>query len=226
MWLLVTCFATACARSVYAPVLLTGRGAAPVAVVRHAEPSSACLPERLRSLSSDLIEPPGTKVLSRWRATSRHTIRVRIDDAPALETWSHADRGRVPDGLQRWQRAGVPLSFEIVAPGADADMTVCWVDRFDAAYGGWTSVERDAFGAIRRATIALALRDAAGRVLSPAARDAIVVHELGHALGLRHATDSAAVMWPVVRDSGVVTTADAAMVRRLYTELVKGAPRH
>jgi hypothetical protein len=79
----------------------------------------------------------------------------------------------------------------------------------------------DKAGRIRRVTVYLATRSpATGRPFSPESRRAIVLHELGHALGLPHSTASGDAMYPVA-STNVPSDRDRFSLRLLY-ELPSG----
>ncbi len=52
----------------------------------------------------------------------------------------------------------------------------------------------------------------------------VVLHELGHALGLGHNDDPHSVMYPYYRRHGGLTAADVAEIRRLYAARLDAAP--
>jgi predicted Zn-dependent protease len=146
------------------------------------------------------------------------TIRVRILD-PYGNGGDDTDRARVIAALDRWEETGIPLHFSVIDGPADsvrdADITVCWVRQFSRSYNGWTTLATDR-GQIRRAAVVLALNDPHGDALSDAVRSAVAMHEMGHAIGLRHATDSTALMWPVAGARDGLSPSDVEAVRRLY----------
>jgi predicted Zn-dependent protease len=61
---------------------------------------------------------------------------------------------------------------------------------------------------------------ATGRTFSPESRRAIVLHELGHALGLPHSTSAGDVMYPVA-STNMPSDRDRFSLRLLY-ELPSG----
>jgi hypothetical protein len=101
------------------------------------------------------------------------------------------------------------------ADSAAADVRVFWTDRFDEPISGRTTAADDGAGRIISAEVILAVRHSDGRVLSHEETRVLALHELGHAIGLDHAPDSASVMSPRVRVR-TISAADRQRAARLY----------
>jgi len=152
----------------------------------------------------------------RWPNGAPDTIRVHIADAAGVAGWDATDHARVVAALRSWESTGIPLHFQIVAPTVPADLTINWVDQFRTYQSGWTTLVADRRGQIHRATVTLALYDGNGVALADSMRSAITLHELGHALGLKHVADSTALMWPIAGTRTKLTHTDVNAVRELY----------
>lgn len=158
----------------------------------------------------------GESTAVRWASHISRPLRVWIEDASSRAGWDAGDPQRVRVAFEAWEGTGVPLRFTFVDLESDADVVVRWVDRFPGSYDGWTTVRWDKHGWITGGEVRLALHRSNGDPLTPAARQAIATHEVGHVLGLAHATDPDAVMAATVNVTSV-TVVDAAAISRLYT---------
>lgn len=155
-------------------------------------------------------------LLVRWPDRTVTALRVWVQPRADVPNWNSAYPQMVRDVFPEWSAAGFPLRFLHVVDSASADLHV----RFTTALGGrqigTTRRYRDRHGWIVAADILLATESADGVRFSPAFITGIARHEVGHALGLGHARDSATVMFP----ESVTTTiaaADRATLHLLYT---------
>lgn len=133
----------------------------------------------------------------------------------------------VRDGVTDWSGlagGGLP-SFEFVADAGDADIPIVWDDattsRDFVAHCIYALNRRQ-----RRFRVAhiLVTTHWYGREVSLDELYAAVLHEMGHALGLRHSPDPGDVMYPkLARDPQVPSARDRETLRRLY-ELPIGHP--
>jgi hypothetical protein len=109
--------------------------------------------------------------------------------------------GMVPEvrwALETWHPSSVGLRFNEADDTAGAALVIRWADTLDAERAGVTDVTWDKAGRIRRAEVYLATRSpGSGRPFTVDARRAIVLHEIGHALGLPHSSSPVDVMFPV-----------------------------
>lgn len=100
--------------------------------------------------------------------------------------------------LGQWNAAITGVRFLEQADTAGAELTVRWVDTLDGVRAGTTDITWDQNGRIRHADITLATRFRnTGQLLGPQTRRAIVLHEVGHALGLPHSSRREDVMFPI-----------------------------
>jgi hypothetical protein len=139
----------------------------------------------------------------RWRDGVADVVTVRIDDATTSSGWSPAFRDEVISALRAWEAAGSPVKFLVVASDAPADVTIHWIKKFDKQYDGWTRVTWDGSGWLVRADMTLALHSPKDQLLSAGEREQVVLHEVGHLLGLNHSADPASIMLPKVKVTAI-----------------------
>jgi len=118
--------------------------------------------------------------------------------------------------LDTWHPAAVGLRFSEAADTAGATFVVRWADTLEADRAGVTDVTWDKAGRIRRVEVYLATRSpSSGRPFAVDARRAVVLHEIGHALGLPHSSRPGDVMFPVATETAL-SDRDRFSLRLLY----------
>lgn len=150
----------------------------------------------------------------RWPDRTDDVIRVWVQplsSVPEHPDWVQAVR----EGFDAWADIGLPVSFTFVADSTRAEVHVVWVERFEARMTGRTDWQHDDDGWIRGGIIFLATHLPDGRLVTGAGLRAIVLHEIGHLLGLSHSTDSTSIMAADVRVSGL-TERDRRTARLVY----------
>jgi hypothetical protein len=164
----------------------------------------------------------------RWPDRSVDPMRVWVqhldEDTPG---WDNGYPHLVRDAFSRWNTIGVPIHFTFVMDSARAEIHVTWTDRFEAQMTGRTRWAHDQHRWIVGGNILLALHLPDGRPLDRDAVRAIALHEVGHLIGLDHATDRAHIMSPRVHVSEL-SEADQRTARLVYSlppGSLKGAPR-
>ena len=122
----------------------------------------------------------------------------------------------VRQALDDWSPAAVGLRFLEQADTVDVKMIVRWSDTLEADRAGATDVTWDKSGRVHRVTVYLAVRSpSTGRPFAPEARRAIVLHELGHALGLPHSSNPEDAMYPIAMAT-TLSDRDRFSLRLLY----------
>jgi predicted Zn-dependent protease len=159
------------------------------------------------------------QMLMRWPQRQREALRVFIARDGNVADWDPNYPVAAEKAFDEWKEAGFPLRFDIVTDRVSADIQITWVSQFPASDGrriGTTIKSRDQSGWLVGADITIATHGADGGKLTPETIVGVARHEIGHALGLAHSTNSADVMYPE-SSTPVISDADRATLHLLYT---------
>jgi hypothetical protein len=188
----------------------------------HQSVSPAELRRRVDNLSdgtymSDILGEQDS-TLYRWPDHLGNALRVYIEPTSELAAWSPQYPQLARDVFDEWSEAGFPLRFAFIFDSSSADITIRWIDRFPDHDGQRIGVTERLQGSdylIARARVDVAMRDSAGRQLTPVVVGGIIRHEVGHALGLNHSTDQSSVMYREAATT-VIGASDRATLRAIY----------
>jgi hypothetical protein len=155
-------------------------------------------------------------VLSRWPDRRSEALKVWVQPVAPVPSWDSRYPAHVRDVFPEWSAAGFPLRFLHVVDSASADLHVRFTTTLPGRQIGVTSRHRDQHGWIVAATVTIATEGADGQAFPASLISGIARHEVGHALGLGHARDRGAVMYPEAHTT-TIAAVDRATLHLLYS---------
>ena len=154
--------------------------------------------------------------LVRWPDRTARPLRVFIHEDYSLDGWNPDFATAVRDAFDTWTQVGIPVRFTFIIDSASADVQVHFTEQFTSGISGKTVWSRDTNWWLVSSNIQLALAHPIGGFVSPPQMRAIALHEVGHLLGLDHATAAEHIMSARIRVRDL-TDADRATARLLYS---------
>lgn len=173
---------------------------------------------RMRSAGTYIgdILAASDSALARWPDRRVAALKVWVQPVASLPGWDSRYPAHVRDVFPEWSAAGFPLRFLHVVDSASADLHVHFTATLPGRQIGVTTQYRDRHGWIVAATVTIATEGADGRAFPASLISGIARHEVGHALGLGHARDRGAVMYPEAHTT-TIAAVDRATLHLLYT---------
>ena len=156
--------------------------------------------------------------LYRWPDERGDAVQVYLEPSSSAAGWQPAYVELARSAFAEWNDAGFPLRFNFILDSAKADITLRWKERFPAEEGqriGVTERIHTSDFWIASARIDIANHDSAGRQIPTRMVGGTLRHEIGHALGLNHASDPTSVMYHEAATM-TISPSDRATMHLLY----------
>jgi len=163
---------------------------------------------------NDFLATSADSMLHRWDNRITNPVRVYLAAGRAAN-YQPEFADAVRWAFARWESAGVPVRFNLLADSSSAEVSVRWRIQFDIDRSGQTDLTWNADGHIETGVITLATFDPQGRPMAAADIRVVALHEVGHVIGLDHSLDSTDLMYAVSR-VGDLSDRDVQSARLLY----------
>lgn len=172
----------------------------------------------------DLMGFPRT----RWHDKTR-TIRIYVKPGDKLPDWNARYLELLREAFAEWQVVlDDRLTFEFLPKKKNADVLIAWQKKATPQRGqkgaelmGYNTREVLDNRHLIRSDIDLALHDMQDRPISEAVLKSIMLHEIGHMLGLEHSNNPNDLMYvsvdaELLKEALIISERDQATLRKLY----------
>lgn len=162
---------------------------------------------------NEIVAASGDSMLHRWDNRVSRPVRVHLARGRAAN-FQPAFLDAVRSAFRTWEEV-VPVSFDVTADSADAEVRFGWRVQFEIDRTGQTDLVWNGAGHVESGVVTLATFDPDGQPMGPEEIRLVALHEIGHLLGLDHSPDSGDVMFPVAT-TGRLSRRDIETARLLY----------
>jgi hypothetical protein len=125
---------------------------------------------------------------------ARRQFWVWIEPSSQVFGWRRTFPEAAREAFEQWSRAALPVDFAFVEDSTAANLFVFWRTHFDEGIRGRSTWWTDNRLGYTRGEIEVVLTPSERSLMTHGLLRGIILHEIGHLLGLAHSTDPGSVM--------------------------------